>query len=345
MALPSAAGEKLDSEYACYPAISRDQDDQLPRPRTRHAACVQGHELAVFGGCDEKAQLVDHEACIWIWDTTSFKWHKLLPTTDQSPAPRYDHKLFTYRGHLVLHGGRSDPDTTLNDTWFFDFTAHAWTRLPDAPVHSANASFADGTLYLVTKAPEEAICRVWTLHIGDHVPGPHAQEHVEWRRVDFQSEADSQGPALRSGAGLVPITTGYGRQYLAYIFGCQDPSQDVPSPETHTPAAETSVPLCSDLWTYQLPSKSTKPNSWTDIKPAAVKDAIRDKLGYSSGTFEWAEVEVMATEQIGHQGKVHPGPRAFFGADSGGDGKSIVLWGGVNPKGEKEADGWLITFE
>jgi len=114
--------------------------------------------------------------------------------------------------------------------------------------------------------------------------------------------------------------------------------------ENSIESRETPRPIESDLWTYQLPSKSTKPVSWTDFKPAAIKDTIRDKLGYKSGGYEWAEVEVQATEQTGHEGKVHPGPRAFFGVDVASDGRSVIIWGGDNAKNDKEADGWLIRF-
>lgn len=334
--LPSAAGQKLDSEYACYPPISRQEGGEVPAPRTRHAACIQGHELALFGGCDQSGNIVDSESCIWLWDTEVSKWHKVTPSGPSTPVSRYDHKLFHYGGHLILFGGRSDAQTALKDTYFFDFTAHSWFQLPDAPVHSDDVALVDGTLYLVTKSPAEGICHVYSLEIGGHVPGPKSLEGLEWHRVVFQSEAPSPGPDLRSGASLLPVSTGYGRQYLTYLFGSQLPSSENTDPEK--PEA-----YYSDLWTYQVPSKSTKPTSWTDFKPAALKDTIRDKLGYSSGGFEWAEVEVMTTEQTSHEGKVHPGPRAFFGADV--EDHSIVMWGGTNAKGEKEADGWVINLQ
>ncbi|KAL1302708.1 hypothetical protein AAFC00_003068 [Neodothiora populina] len=335
--LPSAAGQQIDSEYACFPAVSRQEGDEVPCPRTRHAACVQGHELAVFGGCDESGQTVDSEPYIWLWDTQVSKWHKILTTDQPVPSSRYDHKLFAYGGHLILFGGRSDPETKLRDTWFFDFTAHAWTQLPDAPVASDSVAFADGSLYLVTRSRAEGVCHVYALEIGGSVPGHKAGEGLEWQRILFQSDSPTPGPDLRSGT-LLPFSTGYGRIYLAYLFGCVDNPRDVAESEHMEEKT-----FYSDLWTYQVPSKSTKPTSWTDFKPAAVKDAIRDKLGYGSGGFEWAEVEVMATEQTGHEGMLHPGPRAFFGADA--EDATVVLWGGINAKGEKEADGWIINFQ
>lgn len=111
-----------------------------------------------------------------------------------------------------------------------------------------------------------------------------------------------------------------------------------------TEGSSEKIEFYSDIWTMQLPSKSVKPMSWTDLKPAAIKDTIREKLGYDSGAHSWAEVDVQPNEQIGHEGKVHPGPRGFFGADATSDGKSVVLWGGLNAKDERESDGWLISL-
>jgi hypothetical protein len=267
------------------------------------------------------------------------------PTQSPKPLPRYDHKLFHYGGHLLLHGGRSSAQAQLNDTWFFDMISHTWTRLPDSPQHSDSVAFADGTLYMITNSPAEGTTHVYRLEIGDSVPSPGSPHGLEWQRITNPSEVPSPGPGARTGGALVPITTGYGRLYLVYFFGSKEVHADAEDLEKSIESRETPRPIESDLWTYQLPSKSTKPTSWTDFKPAAIKDTIRDKLGYKSGGYEWAEVEVQATEQSGHEGKVHPGPRAFFGVDVASDGQSVVMWGGDNARSEKEADGWLIRFE
>lgn len=189
----------------------------------------------------------------------------------------------------------------------------------------------------MTKTRTEGHCHVHVLDIGGHVPSPKP-EGLEWHQIALPSDKPTTTPDVRAGAGLVPITTGYGRQYLAYIFGYDNT-------ELQSSTEDASHNYYADFWTYQVASKSTKPHSWTDFKPAALKDAIRHALGKESGGQEWGEVEVVATEQVAHEGKVHPGPRAFFGCDVGEDHKSLVLWGGVNPRGEKEADGWLIKLE
>ncbi|CAD0039853.1 unnamed protein product [Aureobasidium pullulans] len=310
--LPLKQTHETDIAYACYPAVPRDEGAAVPSARTRHAACVQGHELAVFGGCDEKHAPVDQDSSLWIWNIESSKWHQ----------------------------------TELNDTWFFDMIAHTWTQLPDSPEHSESVAFADGTLYMITNSPAEGITHVYRLEIGDSVPAPGSAHGLQWQRITNSTEVPSSaGPGARTGGSLIPVTTGYGRLYLVYFFGSREVHVDAESPGKSVESSEAPRPFESDLWTYQLPSKSTKPTSWTDFKPAAIKDTIRDKLGYKSGGYEWAEIEVQATEQSGHEGKVHPGPRGFFAADVASDGRSVVMWGGDNARGEKEADGWLIRFE
>ncbi|THW80930.1 galactose oxidase [Aureobasidium pullulans] len=343
--LPLKQTHETDIAYACYPAVPRDEGAAVPSARTRHAACVQGHELAVFGGCDEKHAPVDQDSSLWIWNIESSKWHQ-VSSEGPKPRPRFDHKLFHYGGHILLHGGRSSVETELNDTWFFDMIAHTWTQLPDSPKHSESVAFADGTLYMITNSPAEGITHVYRLEIGDSVPAPGSAHGLQWQRITNSAEVPSSaGPGARTGGSLIPVTTGYGRLYLVYFFGSREVHVDAESPGKSVESSEAPRPFESDLWTYQLPSKSTKPTSWTDFKPAAIKDTIRDKLGYKSGGYEWAEIEVQATEQSGHEGKVHPGPRGFFAADVASDGRSVVMWGGDNARGEKEADGWLIRFE
>lgn len=76
--LPLKQTNPTDVAYACYPAIPRDEGAAVPSARTRHAACVQGHELAVFGGCDENHSLVDQDSSLWIWNIESSKWHQIV---------------------------------------------------------------------------------------------------------------------------------------------------------------------------------------------------------------------------------------------------------------------------
>lgn len=358
--LPATGKEEEAHETAssCILAMPSPEEENTPSPRTKHAVSVQGHELALFGGCNENNHPIDQDSCIWIFNTTTSQWRKISTASHASsnagtPPPRYNHKLFAYNGHLILHGGQtSEEGGLLNDTWFLDLTSNIWTRLPDSPVHSDSIALVDGKLYSIAQLETESFAHIYTLEIGDKVPAADPATlltDLKWEAVSSEvkeGEGDMP-PQSRVGGGLVPITTGYGRQYLTYFFGSSSHpfSPSSPSSNQNEPRPAT---YNSDIWTYQIASKPTFPNtaSWTSpFKPAAIKDSIRNAIGKPSGEGEWAEVEVLAKEEMGREGKVHPGPRAWFGVDVGSDGRSVVVWGGVNAKGEREGDGWMVGFE
>jgi hypothetical protein len=110
----------------------------------------------------------------------------------------------------------------------------------------------------------------------------------------------------------------------------------------------------SDTWVLQIPSSDleAKPamSLKNAIKPAKIKDAIRSSLGANTGHLTWAEAVVQlpsekTLEEEEEDGKLHPGPRAFFGSDVLENGSGVVFWGGVDAKGERVGDGWLAKFE
>lgn len=292
--------------------------------------------IAIFGGVDEVGALIDQQPSLWLFHTTSSTWESLLPANPAGvPTPRSQAHLFAHNDMLVLYGGVDASHALLQDVWTFSLTTKLWTSLPAAPVHAANAAVCDGVLYLVSSPSPVSS----DLHFLPVVPPPHEGPH-EWATVPFPTSPLTPGPRPRAHAALLPVSTGYGRNYLLYLFGQADP--------TTTPAT-----YFSDVWTYQLPSSAheLKPTTTLSdtIKPAKIKDAIRGVLGMDSGNHSWAEVEVMPPSErdlnLASEGKVHPGPRGVVGADVMADRKGVVVWGGRNPKGEREGDGWMIRLE
>ncbi len=129
----------------------------------------------------------------------------------------------------------------------------------------------------------------------------------------------------------MPVSGGFGRYYLIQSFGKQltglGSTKDSPD----------QGPFLSTVWSLQLPSSG--------FSLASVKDAIRDRLpGRESGAFSWAEVQIEPVEQMTHEGKAHPGPRAFLGADGCMEGSGVVFWGGVDAKGQLLSEGWLLRL-
>lgn len=348
------------------------EGSDVPAARTKHSACAFNVCVAVYGGCDTKGNLIDKESIIWLYNTGKSAWESMKATDSKASAPgsRSQCSLFNFKNNILLYGGKTDQES-VKDVWYFDYAGKTWTQLPSAPVSVTNAALADGSLYLIS-GQDQMSSKVHSLDIGkalqeanerkEQVPNKEQKEaqdqeddeeeeepepRIKWATATFPTNPLTPGPRPRFGGGLLPISTGYGRNYLLYFFGSrQSPLNNNLDPSTHDDPTQW-----SDIWTYQIPSATPEAKPTTSladmVKPAAIKDAIRARLGYDSGEHSWAEVEVQAPGDITDvgEGKLHPGPRGFFGADVMEDGKTVVLWGGVNARGEREGDGWMIKLE
>lgn len=344
------SSEKSDADYALVPADPDEKDGKVPAARKKHAACSFNVCVAIFGGVDDAGRLVDDEPVIWLFNTAKSAWESMeAKAAGNAPKQRSSARLFNFRNSLVLYGGQDASGQDLTDLWHFSYVEKKWTQLPDAPLSTSHASFWDGALYLVSGSDNMS----GDLHYlqlavkKDHKP--------EWGTVSFPTNPLTPGPLPRQGAGLLGTSTGYGRNYLLYLFGARQHAPIV-SAETAGNAqseeqSKNSAPqYWSDMWTFQLPSSQPEGKPTTQVfdalKPSNIKDTLREAIGVESGKHSWAEVDVLPpSDLVIPEGKVHPGPRGFFASDVLEDGKSIVLWGGVNAKGEKEGDGWIIKLE
>ncbi|KAK0869004.1 hypothetical protein LTR87_013913 [Friedmanniomyces endolithicus] len=341
--------EKPYSDYAVIPAIPDQTDGPVPVARTKHAACGFNICVAVFCGLDEAGELID-ETCIWLFVTGKSSWESLRPSdaSAPSPEPRSEGNLFDHQNKLLLYGGKNKAGEALKDVWLFDYAKSTWRQFPDAPVSSSNAAVCNGVLHIIS-GTDTMSSDLHLLELGTE-PG---DEH-KWQTIPFPTNPMTPGPRPRVGAGLLPITTGYGRHYLAFFFGARQqaghPTPSEPSKPSTQDSPANEQTYWSDIWTYQLPSASHEAKATFSlsevIKPAKIKDSIRHALGYDSGGHSWGEAEVMPLADLeASAGKVHPGPRGFFGCDVMKDGRSIIMWGGVVAKGEREGDGWIIRLE
>ncbi|KAK1757031.1 hypothetical protein QBC47DRAFT_174436 [Echria macrotheca] len=337
-------------EYPPFPLQDAETGRTLiPTPRSQHAACARDKYLIVHGGRDTQGKPIEEENCLWLWDTEKLVWTRLHSETQIGKAmtPRFGHSIFVdeQQDFLVLHGGHapselqhklvhdvdaplSNPDLpTETETWLFDFTSDSWTALPRAPAPPVAAAYVDTTLYTISRTDSPFSVVVNYLHLLHSPTEREKPGALVWKTLSMPTNPLTPGPRPRDGGALVPLNLGHGRQYLIYMFGCDEPKPDHPE----------SAGFYSDIWSLQLPSHG--------LSAAKLKDKIRETLpGLDSGELSWAEVELVAAEQMVPEGKVHPGPRAFFGADSCLDGKGVVLWGGVNAKGEREDDGWVLSL-
>ncbi|KAH7169894.1 hypothetical protein EDB81DRAFT_836950 [Dactylonectria macrodidyma] len=313
-----------DIEYACYPSVP---DRPSPPPRTGHAACSRHASLIIHGGREEHGNPVEDGSVLWIWDSERREWTQ-IDGAGEAPTSRSDHRIFFSEKHdaLILHGGKTrrseeDLEPGSSETWLFDFNIAAWNRLPPAPGPPLNAAFVNETLYSISSESD----------VSGFIHFLKLDKPLAWSTVDAPTSPLTPGPRPRFGSGLVPITTGYGRYYLIYFFGSRKGT--ILASTTHN---EKDL-FYADMWSLQIPSSG--------LSGSAVKDTIRDGVpGIDSGAFTWSEMQITPTEPKQADGKAHPGPRGFFGADLSADGKSVVFWGGINAKGETESDGWLLSL-
>ncbi|KAI2466294.1 hypothetical protein F4781DRAFT_357548 [Annulohypoxylon bovei var. microspora] len=332
IALPTASSST--PEYQILPAIAAEQDGLVPWSRTNHSACAVNNHIAIYGGCDETGSVLDEKAKIWLYDTENLLWKTLESEThpERVPPPRSNGNLFSHDGNLILLGGNDSAGGPLADAWYFNCSAKTWNQLPHSPTVIASAAIVGDTIYGISSS-DNLSSEVHHLDIDLYAENPPT-----WKTTSFPTNPLTPGPRPRLNGGLISITTGHGRRYLLYFFGNRKGNAD-----------HGEVFQWSDLWTFQLPSGDSKVRRRSSvmdaIRPAKIKDQIRSKFGVDTGGFSWAEVEVQPPGDLQqHEGKVHPGPRSSFGYDVTADGRSVVLWGGTDPAGEPEGDGWIITL-
>jgi hypothetical protein len=337
-------------DYGLIPALPTLEGGKVPTSRANHAACNFHGNIAVYGGSDEKDQLIDETSSMWLFNPERKAWDLLAPSSgDAVPGPRRNAKLFDFDGGVILYGGLDGSGDAASDLWKFDVASRSWTQLPTAPVATTNVALANGQLYLIS-ATDSVSGQLH--HLGISAP----VEEMSWESFTFPTNPLAPGPRARHDGAFLPITTGWGRNYMIYLLGARDESSSSKDVQvTEKPNATEEVTQFSDTWVLQIPSSDLEAKAaWSlknAIKPAKIKDAIRHAIGAETGHLAWAEavVQLPSDKQLKHleeeDGKLHPGPRAFFGADVMGNGHTVVFWGGVDARGQRVGDGWIVKFE
>jgi hypothetical protein len=345
---------KPEMDYSLIPALATTEGNSTPAPRTNHAACAFHGNIAIYGGAGENEDLIDEQSSIWLFSPERKSWDLLEPskgdvdTGDIGPGPRRCAQLFAHDTHVILFGGIDGSGDHASDLWQFDIAGRYWTQLPTAPVATSNAALANGQLWLISGSDPMSS----QLH---HLSVSTSTEERKWESFTFPTNPLAPGPRARHNGALLPVTTGWGRNYLVYLLGARtDSSLDNKATKPEDPNQSKEFTQFSDTWVLQIPSSDleAKPamSLKNAIKPAKIKDVIRSSLGANTGHLTWAEAVVQlpsekTLEEEEEDGKLHPGPRAFFGSDVLENGSGVVFWGGVDAKGERVGDGWLAKFE
>ncbi|KAF2624671.1 galactose oxidase [Macroventuria anomochaeta] len=335
-----------EMDYNLIPAIPSAEGERVPDARASHAACAFHGNVAVYGGCNEKDELLDEKSSVWMFSPERKTWEHLAPSTlDLAPGPRRHAKLFAQDKCIVLFGGYDGSGDQASDIWQFDIASKVWWQLPTAPVATTNVALANNQLWLISGS-DPMSSQLYHLDISS------PKNEMSWDTFTFPTNPMAPGPRARQDGALLPIHTGYGRNYLIYLLGARADTLSRANTSPENPKHTKNATQWSDTWALQIPSSDLQMKASTSfkeaIKPAKIKDAIRSALGADTHELSWGEavVQVPSEKELEEMdGKLHPGPRAFFGADVMHDEKSIAFWGGVDAKGERVGDGWVIRLE
>ncbi|KAL8816852.1 MAG: hypothetical protein Q9223_004204 [Gallowayella weberi] len=373
-----------EPEYKCVPSLGDAEEGKgkVPGARTGHTASAIGHRIYVYGGKGQDGRPLEENGTLWVFDTETLCWSGLkVSGEDPFPYPpaRYNHSAaaaeyplppsaivpdtasYTEQikstvakipamigkaspprephGSIVICGGISSSSEPLADVWTFTVAANSWSALPAIPaIPSPTLAYANHNLFILggsTASVGSEIHRLQLHKDSQNIPNTTiGTEQTEWSTLPFPTNPLAPGPRPRKGAGMLPVTTGNGRLYILYFLG-EKVSQGEEKEETE---------YWSDIWSYQVPAVS--------VAPAGIKDKTRSLMGISTGEGTWAEVKVVPNEEgsggLETEGKSHPGPRGWFASCSLGkdvDGGGVVLWGGINAKGDTEGEGWIISVK
>lgn len=380
--LPSSG--LLEADYQRLPARPAEENGSTPAPRTGHSAAVIGDSIYVFGGAgvaDEHGRVWVFDTVANAWSHLDpapgapYPAHRALHAAASAELPPPKETVYKERapqqpadpatvvpeppeshswGTLFVCGGRAvEGGELLKDGLAFDVRSRAWSNIPTPPgPPRVGASMAvvgnrlyrfgghDGEMYVWGGIEWLDASGVWQ-HAESGTTA--LQSGWAWEEVTYQ---EGEGPQARSGAGLVGVTTGQGRQYLLAIGGEGKAPLSLEVSGKDVAADEGSACL-DDIWAFQLPPES--------MTGASVKDAARNVIKLDVKQAKWAEVQYHYLDASGEEEKEIPGEprmkamglRKGFAAANGTevDGASVVVWGGVDEKGRVLNDGWLITVD
>ena len=361
LTLPSSTVSDVD--YQTIQAVPDREGGEVPCARVGHVASAIDDRIYVFGGRGGKSmEALEEDGCVWEFNTRLNHWTALKPTPG-SPYPEarsyhcsasIAHPLPSSDDHTEGIPGKTDPKAQgtifihggctssgrMKDLWGFNVAARAWSPFPDAPGPARGGSsltFTQDRLYRfggfdgnTELGGQIDYLDLATTTFHDH--GGRGEMSVisstgRWEVVE--PSANDSVPGDRSVAGLQPVTTGQGRNYLILLLGERDPSSS-----GHDGAGK----FWDDVWSYPL-----RPSGMT---AASFKDAARELVGANTREASWAPVDI--PESIMTEGvKERPGQLGWFASAQGEDldPGAIVLWGGVKSNNERAGDGWILTVE
>ncbi|MCJ1455186.1 hypothetical protein MMC28_005540 [Mycoblastus sanguinarius] len=320
----------FDTNTLGWSYIDPASDASTPPARYLHGSAASEHPLPNTNASDKASYTEQFQSTIG----------KLPSLIGKGSAPQETH------GTLIICNGLSKASETLNDTWIFNIVSRTWSVLPPIPSTSPyppTLALTHNRLYLISSSSDLGSEIHYLPFTKDTYSDARGEGEIglktsksDWTTLTFPTNPLAPGPRPRKGASLIPVTTGNGREYLLYFFG--EKASPPPTADSKSEIGPEDPVFWSDVWSYQVPAQN--------MTAAGIKDATRSAMGIATGEGSWAEVSVETVVEGETEGKSHPGPRGWFASAPVGrdiEGGGVVVWGGVNGKGETEGDGWIVN--
>lgn len=307
-----------------------DPKDGSPSPASRsyHASTSTEHPMSNVAAPSEPPAGSVASALTM---TTNESYHQTKSPFGVSGSGLDDH------GTIFIHGG-CPASGRVADVWAFDIASRIWCHCPDPPGPARGGPCLtlirnrlyrlggfDGKQELGGPIQYLRLTRCTFDDEGGKGELGVAPLTGQWETVEPPSGTNVPGD--RSVAGLQPVTSGQGRNYLLLFLGEKDPSSS---------GHEAAGKFWDDVWSFQLP-----PDGMT---AASLKDATKQLFGAKTAEGTWARCDIPEASKTGHT--EHPGPRGWFASDRQDmDSGSVILWGGVTSDNSRAGDGWVLTVK
>ncbi|GAB7348841.1 hypothetical protein MBLNU459_g7550t1 [Dothideomycetes sp. NU459] len=246
--------------------------------------------------------------------------------------------LLVYAGILANHN---------SELWAFDIRTRIWSQMQHPPLASPSLPTSPSIAMVENRLYTYSSAETHYLDLDMHSASSSAQSSLgglgpsplgPWSRISTtipapsassSTNGSSPGPGVRSGAALIPVTTGQGRNYLLLVGGEALPT-------------EAGSGAVGEIWGLQLKPEGMSAASW--------KDAARTAIGKETAEARWAEVRYYDGDgrivQEGQAGRGIGARKGFAGCRSAEvDGGAVVVWGGIGAHGKILDDGVLVSVE
>ena len=355
--LPSSSVTEID--YERIPAKASSDTGDVPASRVGHVAATVQDRIYIFGGRGgADMQPLEENGRLWVFDTKSGQWsyvdpipgspHPLARSYHASTATDYPRARVRdlaaplaqdTLGTIFIHGGCS-ASGRLADVWAFNVPSRTWFQYPDAPgpdrggaclTYVYNCLYRFGGFDGKSELGGQLDRLQLSTSTSEDKTGTRKTAMTPLNGVwdVVKPPQGTAAPGNRSVAGLQPVTTGQGRNYLLLFLGEKDPSS-----AGHAGAGK----FWDDVWAFDVHSDR--------MTAASVYDATKKLIGADTHEDLWSKIKIpessMTADPI-----THPGERGWFASAQSNDPgfASVVIWGGINGRNERLGDGWTLKID